>query len=87
MLRHCAAHTLHRDHEIGSISVGKCADVVELWQDLYLPDPTKLASQVEVNGTWLNGRKIDIDAFLSEVQIIDPTDREHLVAKATGKCC
>lgn len=81
------ALTLHREHEIGSVEVGKFADFVELSQDPYLANPTTLASQVKVNGTWLNGRKIDTDAFLAEVQVIDPTDHEHLATKATEKCC
>ena len=41
-----AAHMLHRDDLVGSITVGKMADFVELSMDPYLADPTKLATQV-----------------------------------------
>lgn len=81
-----AAHMLHRDDQVGSISVGKLADFVELSMDPYLADPTRLAREVKVTGTWLGGRKIDLDAFLAEVTAIDPSEHAEL-ATAQGKCC
>ena len=80
-----AAYTLHRDHEIGSIEVGKFADFVELSKDPYLADPMRLSSEVEVKGTWVGGRRIDLDAFLAEVKAVDPTEHAHL-AKAHKGC-
>jgi len=81
-----AAHMLHRDDLVGSISVGKMADFVELSMDPYLADPTKLATQVKVQGTWLGGHKIDLDSFLSEIAAIDPSEHANL-ATTQGKCC
>ncbi len=81
-----AAHMLFRDKEVGSIEVGKYADFVELSMDPYRADPTKLASQVTVNGTWLGGHKIDLDAFIAEVTAIDPTQHKES-ATTKGKCC
>ena len=81
-----AAHMLFRDQEVGSIEVGKYADFVELSSDPYQADPAKLASQVTVNGTWVGGHKIDIDAFITEVTAIDPTQHKD-AATTKGKCC
>ena len=81
-----AAHMLHRDDLVGSISVGKMADFVELSMDPYMADPTKLATQVKVQGTWLGGHKIDLDSFLSEITAIDPSEHANL-ATTQGKCC
>jgi len=81
-----AAHMLFRDKEVGSLEVGKYADFVELSMDPYQADPATLASQVKVNGTWLGGHKIDIEAFMSEVEAIDPTQHKDTVT-TKGKCC
>ncbi len=81
-----AAHMLCRDKEVGSIEVGKYADFVELSMDPYQADPANLASQVKVNGTWLGGHKIDLDAFITEVEAIDPTEHKDS-ATTKGKCC
>ncbi len=77
---------LFRDKEVGSIEVGKYADFVELSMDPYQADPANLASQVKVNGTWLGGHKIDLDAFITEVEAIDPTEHKDS-ATTKGKCC
>ena len=80
-----AAYTLHRDDEIGSITVGKYADFAEVSKDPYLAEPMQLAKEVTVRRTWLAGRPIDTDAFLSEVAAIDPT--EHPQAhQVKGHC-
>lgn len=81
-----AAFTLHRDHEIGSITVGKKADFVQLSKDPYLADPTRLATEVKVVGTWLNGHRIDLKAFMNQIRAIDPTEHRHL-AHTTRHCC
>ena len=73
-----AARTLHRENEIGSIAVGKLADFVELSIDPYRAEPTTFCDQVTVAGTWRGGRRIDLDAFLSEVSAIDPASHAHL---------
>lgn len=80
-----AAYTLHRDDEVGSIEVGKKADFVELSKDPYLADPLKLATEVSVQGTWRGGRRIDLNAFLNEVEAMDPTPHQD-VAKPHSGC-
>lgn len=81
-----AAFTLHREHEIGSIEVGKLADFVELSTDPYLADPTRLATEVKVLGTWRGGRRIDLDAFLREVAAADPTEHTQLASPSKHTC-
>jgi predicted amidohydrolase YtcJ len=80
-----AARTLHREHEIGSISPGKLADFVELSMNPYDAEPTKFYDQVTVGGTWRGGRRIDLAAFLAEVKAIDPAAHAHL-AKPAQHC-
>lgn len=73
-----AAHTINaawqqkREEELGSIEVGKCADFVELSHDPYEVDPTQLQQTMKTHGTWLAGRRIDLDAFMAEVEDWDP---------------
>jgi predicted amidohydrolase YtcJ len=89
------AHTVHaafhlgREHEIGSIEVGKLADFVELSADPYLVDLHKLTEQVTVLGTWVGGKKIDLDAFMEQVNAMDPAEHAELAAHvhASKKCC
>jgi predicted amidohydrolase YtcJ len=64
-----AARTLRRDHLIGSITVGKLADFVELSRDPYEVEPAQLAESVQVNGTWLGGRRIDLETFLHATDV------------------
>ena len=82
------AYQLRRDHEIGSLAVGKYADLVELSADIYTVPVDKIVDEVKVLGTWLGGRKIDIDKFVDEVKAIDPTEHQTLPAEvAVKKCC
>lgn len=67
------AHTINaawqqkREREIGSIEVGKLADLVLLNTDPYAVDPTRLQDTMQVLGTWVSGRRVDLDAFMSDV--------------------
>ena len=81
-----AAFTLHRDDEIGSITVGKKADFAQLSKDPYTVDPTRLASEVKVVATWLGGRRVDLESFMRQIVAIDPTEHHHL-AHTTRHCC
>lgn len=68
---------LFRDTEIGSVEVGKFADFVQLAADPYEVDPMKI-SQIEVQGTWRSGKQINLDAFIAEVQSVDPSEHADL---------
>ena len=82
------AYQLRRDHEIGSLAVGKYADLVELSADIYTVPPEEIVDRVHVLGTWLGGTKIDIDGYLAAVKAIDPTEHQVLSSQvATKKCC
>lgn len=84
-----AAHMLGRDHEIGSIEVGKLADFAELSADPYQADLHKLTEQVKILGTWVGGKKIDLDAFMAQIEAMDPAEHKDLPqhVHATKKCC
>ncbi|MDH6239530.1 amidohydrolase [Aurantimicrobium minutum] len=84
-----AAFQLGRDHEVGSIEAGKLADFCELSADPFTVDPHKLTELVTVQGTWVGGKRIDLDAFLAQVEAMDPTGHTELVHKAHSrkKCC
>jgi predicted amidohydrolase YtcJ len=77
-----AARTLHREHEIGSIAPGLLADFVVLSMDPYRAEPETFGDQVTVTGTWRGGRRINLDAFLTEVKAIDPAAHAHLARPA-----
>lgn len=82
-----AARQLGRDREVGSLAVGKLADLVELSTDPFTADSDKLTEQVSVLGTWVNGKKVDTDAFVAAVQAIDPTEHKDLPAAAMNHRC
>ena len=83
-----AAYHLRREHDLGSIEEGKLADFVALSTDPYTVDVAELTDHVKVRGTWVEGRKIDLDAFISEIQAIDPSEHPDLSDHAArNKCC
>ena len=65
-----AASTLRRDHLVGSLAVGKLADLVELSADPFAVAPEGLADEVAVLGTWLGGERIDLDEFLAAARAL-----------------
>lgn len=79
-----AAYHLKRDNEVGSIEVGKFADFAQLAQNPYEVDPATL-DKIQVKGTWRSGKKIDLDAFIEQVQAIDPSEHQNLHAAAMHK--
>lgn len=81
------AYQLKRDHEIGSLAVGKYADLVELSADIYTVPVDQIVDRVTVLGTWLGGKKIDLDKFVADVEAIDPTEHADLTAEPIRKCC
>lgn len=82
-----AARQLGRDKDLGSLAVGKRADLVELSADPYAVDSNRLTDQVKVLGTWVNGRKVNTDAFISDIEAIDPTEHKGLHAAAMSHTC
>ncbi len=83
-----AAYGLRREHEIGSLEVGKFADLVELSADPHQVDPTDLVDKVEVLGTWLAGKRIQLDQFVEQVAALDPASHpvDHGDVVATHSC-
>ena len=51
-----AAYQAHMDHALGSLEVGKYADLVVLEEDPMSVDPRRLA-QIAVRETWVEGEK------------------------------
>ena len=83
---HQRRYQLKRDHEIGSLAVGKYADLVELAADIYTVPVDQIVDKVTVLGTWLGGKRIDLDNFLDEVKQIDPTQHGDLTQQlGSGK--
>lgn len=80
-----AAWQIGRDHDLGSLEVGKFADLVELSADPFQADPNKLTEEVKVQGTWRGGRKLNLDAFLKEIEAKDPSEHKHLAETAPGR--
>ncbi|MCV7224988.1 amidohydrolase [Mycolicibacterium komossense] len=83
-----AARTLNRENLVGSISVGKYADFVELTADPYAVDPARLAELAQVSGTWVSGQRIDLDAFLRAIGGIDGAEHAQLAQRPQApRCC
>lgn len=82
-----AAYHLRRDHDLGSIAVGKLADFVELSADPYAVDVAELTDHVTVLGTWSAGRKVDLDAFMADIEKIDPNEHASIVKHASHATC
>ncbi len=82
-----AARTLHRERLVGSLVPGKLADFVELSADPYHVDPAQLSEVVTVQGTWLGGRRVDLEEFLQAAGAEDSSPHEHLRAHAHASCC
>lgn len=88
-----AAHTTNaawqqkRDHEIGSITVGKLADLVLLNTDPYTVDPSRLQETMTVLGTWVSGRRVDLDAFMASVRETAHRYDQILLAGARPPVC
>ena len=81
------ARQLFVDDRLGSLEAGKIADLVELSGDPYAVDPLTLATEVTVRGTWVAGRRIDLDAFDAQVEELDPAPHRDLAASAQQRCC
>lgn len=83
-----AAYGIRRDHEIGSLEVGKLADLVELSMNPREVDPTDLVDKVKVLGTWLAGKRIDLDQFTEQAAAVDPATHpvDHAAVIATHSC-
>lgn len=78
-----AAYHLRREHDLGSIAVGKLADFVELSADPFAVDVETLTEHVKVLGTWSGGHKVNLDSFLADMEKIDPSEHSAIVEHAT----
>lgn len=76
------AYQLKRDKEIGSLEVGKYADLVELSADITTVKPNEIMEKVKVQGTWLGGKKIDLARFMQQISAIDPSEHKDLTGAA-----
>ena len=76
------AYQLKRDKEIGSLEVGKYADLVELSADITAVNPNEILEKVKVQGTWLGGKKINTAKFLDQINAIDPSQHQGMGASA-----
>ena len=65
-----AAWQQKREKEIGSIEAGKLADFVLLNADPYEVDPNRLQETMRVAGTWISGRRVDLDGFMESVGVL-----------------
>ena len=77
------AYQLKRDKEIGTLEVGKYADLVELSADITAVKPGEITDKVKVKGTWLGGKRIDLKQFLKEAAAIDPSEHKDLGSAST----
>jgi predicted amidohydrolase YtcJ len=82
-----AARQLGREHDLGSLEVGKHADLVELSADPFAVDVDALTEQVKVVSTWVNGHKVDTDGFLAAVEAVDPSEHADLSHAALSHTC
>ncbi len=82
-----AARTLRREQLVGSITPGKLADFVELTADPWTVDPAELIDAVRVQGTWLGGKRIDLDEFLAAVRGGNNAEHAHLAERKATGCC
>ena len=82
-----AAYCIKRDHELGSLEVGKLADFVELADDPYAVAPTDIVQRCGVRATWLGGRHNDVDAFVAEVAALENHPDHHEVRAASTASC
>jgi len=80
-----AAYQIGRDRDLGSVEVGKLADLVELSADPFAVDVNRLTDLVKVQGTWRSGQRIDVDRFLKAVEAIKPSKHSQLAEKAAGR--
>lgn len=82
-----AATQLGRDHDLGSLAVGKLADLVVLSTDPFTADPAHLVDEVVVQETWVNGSRVDTESFLAKVTAIDPSEHADLPSAALSHQC
>lgn len=71
------AHQLRCDDVTGSIEVGKFADFAILDKDPYEVKPSDI-DKIKVQGTWLGGKAINLDAYIAQIQAIDPSEHQDL---------
>jgi predicted amidohydrolase YtcJ len=81
-----AAYALGTDADVGSLEVGKLADVVALGADPFTVAPETIG-KIVVLGTWLGGEKIDLDAFAEASGQVDDAGFTALRELGVPACC
>lgn len=82
-----AAWQQKRDHDVGSIEPGKLADLSLVNTDPYLVDPARLQDTMEFQGTWISGRRVDLDRFMTSVGEVAHHHDEALLAGSRPHRC
>ena len=82
-----AAYHLRREHDLGSISMGKLADFVQLSADPYDADPLHLTERVKVMSTWASGVRVDTKAFMEDISKVDPMRHRDLLKQVPSHVC
>jgi len=78
------AHHLKRDDDAGPTEVGKFADLVGLDSEPHAVDPASI-DKIKIQGTWLAGKPVDGDAYLTQIEAIDPSEHQDLHAAVASK--
>lgn len=88
-----SAKTIGRADKVGSIEVGKLADFVELAANPLETDVHQLAKSAKVKGTWVGGKRIDLDEFMNAVHSVGAdqhathTEAAHKAHAKRPNCC
>jgi hypothetical protein len=54
--------------------------------DQYLAEPTTIATEVKVQETWLSGKKVDLDSFMTQIQAVEAAANLVSYLPGTHRC-
>jgi predicted amidohydrolase YtcJ len=81
-----AAYALGTEGDVGSLEVGKLADLVGLDADPFAVAPETIGT-IGISGTWLGGARIDLDAFAAASGQVDDAGFVALRGLGVPACC